>query len=252
MADTLVQRLTGQATADAVSAEIGLVMTDTALLAGDDTPAELGGFGPIPAALARHITRQVGDRAGGHPDAGAGDPADHSPTGEPGDATEPGAATEPGEAAGTGAAAGTGEAAGQAERARVFLRRLFTDPATGIITDCDPRRRRFDGALAKLLIYRDQHCRDRFCDAPIRHLDHIQTHATGGPTTPANGRGVCERGNHVKQMPGWTVRLIDPTRHLVETTTPTGHTHRSVPPPAPGMGRAQVRSPRRDRAGPPQ
>jgi hypothetical protein len=111
---------------------------------------------------------------------------------------------------------------------------LFTDPATGILVDCDPRRRRFDGALARLLVYRDQRCRDPYCDAPIRHLDHITAYATGGPTTPGNGRGLCERGNHTRHMPGWTVRLIDPDTQQVETTTPTGHRYRSTPSPAPG------------------
>jgi hypothetical protein len=203
MADTLVQRLTGQSTAEAVSAEIGLVMTDTSLLAGDDEPAELHGYGPIPAELARDI-------------AGGGDGP-----------------------------------AGEGSTARVFVRRLFTDPVTGILVDCDPRRRRFDGALAKLLVYRDRICRDAYCDAPIRHLDHIQPHAAGGPTTPGNGRGLCERGNHVRDMPGWTVRIIDQARHLVETRTPTGHSYRSTPPPAPGVRKARVRSPRRERDGPP-
>lgn len=179
MADTLVQRLTGQASPGAVSAEIALVMTDATLFAGDDTPADLTGYGPIPATLARTI------------------------------------------------------ASSDAERARVFLRRLFTDPATGIVNHADPRRRRFDGALADLLIYRDRACRDPYCDAPIRHLDHIRAHAAGGSTTLQNGRGVCERGNYVKQMPGWTTRLADTRQHVVETTTPTGHTYRSVPPPAP-------------------
>ena len=39
MADTLVERVTGQATADAVPVEVQLVMTDEALLADDDDPA---------------------------------------------------------------------------------------------------------------------------------------------------------------------------------------------------------------------
>ncbi|HEU4540503.1 MAG TPA: hypothetical protein VFR23_05200, partial [Jiangellaceae bacterium] len=140
-------------------------------------------------------------------------------------------------------------ASGELRRARLFLRRLFTDPATGIIGDCDRRRRRFDGVLATLLVYRDGGtCRDPYCDAPIRHLDHIQTHAVGGPTIATNGRGECARGNYVRHMPGFTVRLIDPVRHVVETVTPTGHTYQSAPPPAPGAGpRQRPRRPYRPR-----
>ena len=57
MADTLVERVTGQATADAGDAEIGLVMTDRTLFGAADTPARLAGYGPIPASLARQIVR---------------------------------------------------------------------------------------------------------------------------------------------------------------------------------------------------
>ncbi|WP_166354512.1 HNH endonuclease [Phytoactinopolyspora limicola] len=203
MADTLVERLTGQASADAVTAEIGLVMTDTSLLGGNSggaggsggggEAAELLGYGPIPAETARDITRRGADNHRG--DSQGGD--EH--------------------------------------QARVFLRRLFTDPVTGVVVDCDPRRRRFDGSLARLLTYRDGGtCRDPYCDAPIRHLDHIHPYTHGGPTTPTNGRGTCARGNYIKQMPGWTIRLVDPYRHTVETTTPTGHRYTSHPPPAPG------------------
>ncbi|WP_207782231.1 HNH endonuclease [Phytoactinopolyspora limicola] len=201
MADTLVERLTGQATADSISAEIGLVMTDNALLGGDNTEAaELFGYGPIPAETARDITRRSAD-------------------------------SHDGDSHGRG---------GDEHRARVYIRRLFTDPVTGIVVDCDPRRRRFDGSLARLLTYRDGGtCRDPFCDAPIRHFDHIQPHAHGGPTTPANGRGTCARGNYIKQMPGWTIRLVDPYRHTVETTTPTGHRYTSHPPPASQRGKGR-------------
>ena len=168
----------------------------------------------MPAELARALARRLGDN-------------DESDT----DSDES-------EAAVANAEPSRASHADPIRRARIFLRRLFTDPVTGIVTDCDPRRRRFDGVLAKLLIYRDQHCRDPFCDAPIRHLDHIHTHASRGPTSASNGRGMCERGNYVRHMPGFTIRLVDPTRHIVETTTPTGHTYRSHPPPAPGSRRA--------------
>ncbi|WP_411284695.1 DUF222 domain-containing protein [Lapillicoccus sp.] len=62
MAHTFVQRLTGQTTADAVPFEVQLVMTDRTL-EGDDTPAQIPGFGPVPAAFARDL---VTGRAGGH------------------------------------------------------------------------------------------------------------------------------------------------------------------------------------------
>lgn len=269
MADTLVERLTGQATADEVSAEIGLVMSDAALLGGDDEAAELDGYGPIPAEFARDIARRAG--RGDHPDShrvhgdgreadadggeqAAGASGDRPATGPRHDMDQP--------VSGDGdAAATTRDSAGSARpemspaarrvvpepglagspvrdlhRARIWLRRLLTDPITGIIIDVDPRRRRFDGVLARLLLYRDRTCRDPYCDAPIRHLDHIQSHAAGGPTTSMNGRGLCERGNYVREMPGWMIKLIDSDRHIVETTTPTGHRYRSRPPAAPGTG----------------
>lgn len=53
MADTLVERVTGQATASAVPIEVHLVMSDGALLGDDDTPARVDGFGPVPAPYAR-------------------------------------------------------------------------------------------------------------------------------------------------------------------------------------------------------
>ena len=55
MADTFVTRLTGQPTADAVPVEVQVVMTDRALLAGDSAPAQLPGYGTLPAAWARDL-----------------------------------------------------------------------------------------------------------------------------------------------------------------------------------------------------
>jgi hypothetical protein len=43
----------------------------------------------------------------------------------------------------------------------------------------DPQRRRFDGHIKKLIMWRDRGCRDPYCDAPIRHIDHIQRYADG-------------------------------------------------------------------------
>lgn len=62
MADTLVERLTGQGSAEAVPVRVELVMTDDTLLAGGDEPALVPGYGPIPAGLARDL---VGDAIAG-------------------------------------------------------------------------------------------------------------------------------------------------------------------------------------------
>ena len=49
MADTLVERVTGQATADAVPIEVQLVMPAGTLMGSTDEPAEVVGHGPISA-----------------------------------------------------------------------------------------------------------------------------------------------------------------------------------------------------------
>ena len=167
MADTLVERLTGQTTADDVEVEVGIKLQLGALIDPDDpTAAEIPGWGTLPAGLARELIVNA--------------------------------------------------------QARAWWRRLFTQPTRDgrqQVVDLDHRRRRFTGWLAELIRWRDWTCRDPYCDAPIRHLDHLHHH--GGPTTPTNGRGVCERGNYVRELPGWSIRLLDPDTHTVITTTPT-------------------------------
>jgi hypothetical protein len=67
MADTLVERVTGQATADGTSVTVNLVMTERSLLAGDDEAAEIVGYGSVPAGTARDLLRrhtEVEDAAG--------------------------------------------------------------------------------------------------------------------------------------------------------------------------------------------
>ncbi len=56
MADTMYQRITGQAVAAGVPVEVLLVMTEDTLLGGGDEPADLIGGGPIPAPAARDLT----------------------------------------------------------------------------------------------------------------------------------------------------------------------------------------------------
>ena len=176
MADTMVERLTGQAAAGAGAVEVQLLMTDSSLLGGADSPARVDGYGPIPASLARDIVRHA-DRA--------------------------------------------------------WLRRLFRRPDDGSLVAMDSRSRVFDGELRRFLIARDEVCRTPWCDAPVRHVDHIARAADGGETSADNGQGLCEACNYAKEAPGWKARRTGSLRHQVRLETPTGHSYLSTPPDLP-------------------
>ncbi|MHA6782187.1 DUF222 domain-containing protein [Pseudonocardia saturnea] len=164
MADTLVERLTGQATASDVPVEIQVVVPVEALVdPGSPLPAQVPGHGPVPVDLLA-----------------------------------------------------TGEG-------RKTWRRLVA--REGIVIGGDSRRRRFTGQLAALIRARDGHrCREPYCDAPIRHIDHIRRWSELGRTEFENGRGLCEFHNHVRESSGWKTRV---TTRGITTTTPTGHTYAS-------------------------
>jgi hypothetical protein len=116
-------------------------------------------------------------------------------------------------------------------RERTWLRRLYTSPTTGELVAMDAATYRFPRRLARLIRLRDQWCRTPWCGAPIRHVDHSEPHAGGGKTTAPNGQGLCEACNHHKQAIGWRALPRPGPGHVVETTTPTGHTYRSHAPP---------------------
>ncbi|SDT16083.1 protein of unknown function [Nocardioides scoriae] len=117
---------------------------------------------------------------------------------------------------------------------RAWLRRLYTRPGTGDLVAMDSRRRTFTGELRKFLLARDQVCRTPWCDAPVRHADHVVPAADDGDTSAANGQGLCEACNYAKQAHGWQAMPLPGDRHQVLTTTPTGHTHVSTAPDPPG------------------
>ena len=52
MADTLYERVTGRPADVPVPVAVDLVITDETLLGGDQSPARVPGYGPIPAAIA--------------------------------------------------------------------------------------------------------------------------------------------------------------------------------------------------------
>ena len=113
--------------------------------------------------------------------------------------------------------------------AQVTLRRLYTT-SSGSLVAMDSRSRAFPASLGLFIDLRDQSCRTPWCDAPIRHHDHVVPDHAGGPTSAVNGQGLCEACNQAKEAPGFTA-----TAHggVVTTTTPTGHQVRSRAPALP-------------------
>ena len=207
MADTLVERTTGTP-GGITGIEIQLVMTDRTLLQGDSEPARLPGYGIVPAGWARDLLAGSG--------LGRGQAQERETPRRPT----------------TGAQ--TADTADTEGRLNVWLRRLYTAPGTGELTAMDSRARLFPPGLRRLIQARDDTCRTPYCDAPIRHLDHIVPWHRGGPTTQANGAGLCEACNHTKETPGWTVQPRPGPSHTIEVKTPTGHSYQSTAPPLPG------------------
>lgn len=116
---------------------------------------------------------------------------------------------------------------------QIALQRLFRQPGRTI--QLESSRRFMTPGLRRLIAIRDQHCRTPWCDAPIRHHDHIKPRISDGPTSLLNGQGLCEACNYTKQATGWTSTAHhDPQRgHTITLTTPTGHTYRSTQPTGP-------------------
>ncbi len=124
--------------------------------------------------------------------------------------------------------------------AQVWVRRLYRRPDTGALVGMDATRRRFAGGLRRFLVLRDRDCRTPWCDAPIRHADHVVPVEHGGATSADNGQGLCQGCNHAKQAPGWHAQPVPDTHggHQIQTTTPTGHHYRSR---APALTRPTLR-----------
>lgn len=131
--------------------------------------------------------------------------------------------------------------------AGLWLRRLFTDAADHLVA-MDSRSRRAPEGLAHFISLRDGGtCRTPYCDAPIRHIDHVIPHADGGLTSAENLQGLCEQCNYAKQAAGWRAATVSGETGppgsetcgqpppAVVTTSPTGHSYTS---PAPRLPRA--------------
>ena len=118
-----------------------------------------------------------------------------------------------------------------AARCKTWLRRLYQQPGTGRLVAMDSRSRLVPAALGEFVGIRDQVCRTPWCDAPVRHHDHVVPVTEDGKTSEVNSQGLCESCNHAKQALGWSARPRPGPRHTVETVTPTGHAYWSTAPP---------------------
>lgn len=115
-----------------------------------------------------------------------------------------------------------------------WLRAIYVAPGGRLVASTSKARFHPQG-MADLLRAREQGvCATAWCDAPVRHVDHVTPHAEGGATSLDNGQGLCVRCNHAKQSPGWTQSTTESNgRHAVETVTPTGHGYDFVAPEPP-------------------
>lgn len=156
--------------------DVGLVITDTALLGPEDDTesARLEGYGVLPAHIVRDtlLGRPPGhlrhdEDEGEHPD----------------------------------------------EEVTAAFRRLYRNPDTRELVAMESRARAFPTGLARMIRWRDSTCRTPWCNARIQQSDHVLPHHRGGPTSYANGQGLCVRCNLLKEHGLWILAPL--------TTEPT-------------------------------
>ncbi|MFC7373759.1 MULTISPECIES: DUF222 domain-containing protein [unclassified Brachybacterium] len=162
--------------------DVGVIITDTALLGRDDEAqcAQLEGYGAIPA----HI---ITDTLRGTPPGYLRGSEDKHPD----------------------------------EDVTAFYRRLYTNPTTGELTGMESRARVFPAGLARMIRWRDVTCRTPWCNAIIRQIDHARPHHQGGPTSYANGQGLCVRCNLLKEHGRWVLTPLTSTDPAATGRAPT-------------------------------
>jgi len=118
---------------------------------------------------------------------------------------------------------------------RTAIRRLFAD--TDHLIAMESQARLYPKALAEFIRLRDRRCRTPWCDASIRHTDHITDAARGGQTSEHNGQGLCAGCNYTKQHPDLhhtVTSAPDLEPHTTVITTPAGASYDSRAPTPPG------------------
>lgn len=116
----------------------------------------------------------------------------------------------------------------------VHLRRLVTDPATGIAIDLGRSRYEVSGPLRRWITARDRTCRFPGCRrrAAACQVDHIDPWDDGGSTDAANLQALCMRHHQLKTHAGWQVER-EPASGRTVWTSPLGRTYVVDPEPVP-------------------
>jgi hypothetical protein len=145
----------------------------------------------------------------------------------------------------------------EVDTARVLLRRVLADPDSGQLVAMESIARTFPTGLARMIRMRDDHtCQGPYCEAPIRHLDHIHPHTDGGTTSLDNGNGLCEYCNLVKELTGTTRPAEDKDEdhdpplpgHTLVWESRTGRRDHVTPPPLIPGARPPLPAPSQDPA----
>ena len=227
-ADSFVDTLLGRGGGmEPITLDIGVIITDRMLLdpgAGD--LAQIEGYGTVPAEAVRESLRGPLDAIIAADHHAQHDRHDHHAHHDPCDRH-----------ASEGSSGGFSQDCPEVSYGpdgpalRAVLRRLYEHPRAPELVAIEAHARAFPAALARFIRLRDRTCRGPHCNAPIRHIDHIHPHATGGPTSLDNGQGVCACCNDKEQQLKSVKRIGDPATdgHVVEWTTPLGTTRTTRP-----------------------
>ncbi|MCC3268137.1 HNH endonuclease [Arthrobacter gengyunqii] len=204
MADTFVERTTGQARAEDVRIEVQLIMTDHTLLAGSAEPAVLPGYGMVPAQVARDLVRA------GH--APASDQHPRNPADSAVHTWLRRLYAEP----------STGQLVGMDSRARLVPKGL----SRFIAVRDQVCRMPWCGAPIRNI----DHIRPFHQGGPTaaENLQGLCEACNQAKEAPGWSSAVLQQEPKPSGAPA--------TRHTVQTRTPAGHVYRSTAPPQPGTG----------------
>src|SRR5699024_7295055 len=199
MADAFTDTVLGrEGGMEPVTLDLGVMITDRALLdPGCGDLARIEGYGPVPAEALRAELRDA-----------LAEPADpaadrYGPDGP---------------------------------QIRVVMRRLYRHPTTGEMVAVESRAREFPPAMRRFLRWRDGTCRAPYCDAPVRHYDHIVPASEGGGTSIDNGQGLCARCNLRQEEASARVERVQRPDEPGHRVAWTGHGGTTVTTSPPGHG----------------